>query len=255
MTIIQSVLLGLAQGLTEFLPVSSSAHLVIIQHLFGLKGDSLLVFDIVVHVGTLSAVLVYFAKDLFPISKIGVRTIGLVCLAMVPTGIIGLLLHKQVELFFSSLIPVAVALMINSAILWSTRFVSKENLKQVSGWLDALWIGIVQGIAVIPGISRSGSTISAALWRKMKAEDAAKFSFFLAIPAILAALALKLKDTISLLRGGMWPELLVGFFAAFLSGYAAIFILFRLLAWGRFHYFAIYTFCLSILTFVFSLLS
>lgn len=252
MTIWQAFVLGIIQGITEFLPVSSSAHLVITQQWFGLEGPMLLVFDVVVHAGTLTAILIYFAKDLFPYPKIGARMMTLVILASIPTAIIGFCLQEWVEYFFTTLRPVAVALLVNSAVLFSTKWIRPEAPTQACGWRNALWIGVVQGISVIPGISRSGSTLSTGLWFKLPREEAVRFSFFLAIPAIVGAMLVVLPESFSYLPQSAWRVLAVGFSSALVFGYVAIAVLFKVVLKSRLHYFAFYTLFLSGVAFVFS---
>lgn len=254
MTVLEAVILGIIQGLTEFLPVSSSAHLVIVQYFFGLEGPILLVFDVTVHAGTLLAIFAYFAKELFPVPKIGTRMIGLILLATVPTGLIGLALRETIDRFFVSLAPVALTLLVNSILLLSTRWIKEEGKKAVPKWLDSLWIGIIQGISVLPGISRVGSTVTGALWLGIKREEAVRFSFFIAIPAILGATVLIVPEALRVLTEDMWLVLLTGFATAFFSGYLAITILFRMVSKGQFHLFAWYTLGLSAISFLFSTL-
>jgi undecaprenyl-diphosphatase len=249
MTIFQAVILGAVQGVTEFLPVSSSAHLAIVQNLFGLRGPVLLAFDVIVHLGTLSALFIYFRKDLFPVPKIGWNYFGLIVLATIPTVIIGILIKEWMKVYFDVIWVVAVTLLINSFILWSTWWAPRERRKEKGNWLDALWIGIAQGISILPGISRSGATISTALWLKVKPQEAVRFSFLLAIPAILGASVLLFPEMLAVLSKEMWPAMGVGFVSAFISGYAAICILFKVTLRGQFHYFAFYTFVLAITTF------
>jgi len=252
MTVLQAVILGVVQGLTEFLPVSSSGHLVILQHFFGLGGPILLVFDVVVHVGTLLAILVFFRREFFPIPKIGARMFWLVVLATVPTGIIGLLLKDWVEAHLATLRPIAVALFINSIILWSTCWRKTEGNSKIKNPFHALWIGVIQGISVIPGISRVGSTVSGGLWLGLEREEAVRFSFFIAIPAILAATVLIVPESVRSMTPGMWPVIAAGFLAAFCSGYLAISVLFKIVSRGKFHYFAIYTLLAAVFVFLFS---
>ena len=254
MTILQAALLGIVQGVTEFLPVSSSAHLVIVQNLFHLKGPILLVFDIVVHVGTLLAIFIYFAKDLFPLPKLTPRMWGLIFIANVPTAVIGLLLKKWMEESFNLLSVTAVTLLINSVILWSTKWVPRGEQKEEPSWWDSFWIGVSQGISILPGISRSGATITTALWLKVKSEQAVKFSFFVGIIPIIGASVFILPESMAALSSDMWPALIIGFISAFISGYLSISILFRIVSRGRFHFFALYTLLVAILSFIFSLL-
>ena len=268
MNIFQALVLGIVQGLTEFLPVSSSAHLVITQNLFGFtraEQPLLLVFDVVVHLGTLLSLFFYFGAEFFKLRKqevqksknlaqlFSLHMFWLVILATIPTGVIGLLLMKWMEENFNSLMVTVLTLLINSVILWSTRWIGSGEKKESANWLDAIWIGIAQGISILPGISRSGATCTTALWLKIKAEEAARFSFLIAIPAILAAAVFVLPESAEAFSPEMWPMLITGFIAAFISGYIAILLLFRVMLRGKFHLFAIYTFALAILTFLFSL--
>ncbi len=252
MTVLQAAALGIIQGLTEFLPISSSAHLVIVQYGMGLKGPVLLVFDVVVHVGTLLAVLIYFAKDLVLILRKDFRYGALIISATMPTALIGLLLKKPVEGFFTTLMPVACTLLVNSFILFSTQFVSSRKTQPMNSFAKAFWVGVVQGISVLPGISRSGATISAALWLGVKADEAARFSFLIAIPAIFGATVLVLPEGLQMFDRNQWPALLAGFGTAFVSGFLAIAILMKLMMKGRFHYFAFYTLLLSLISFLFA---
>ncbi|OGW85432.1 MAG: hypothetical protein A3C35_01025 [Omnitrophica bacterium RIFCSPHIGHO2_02_FULL_46_11] len=255
MTIFQAIILGTVQGLTEFLPVSSSAHLAIIQNLFGLRGPVLLVFDVVVHLGTLSSLLIYFAKDFFPFPKIGGKMFWLIVIATLPTAAIGFGIKDWMDRNFDVLWIVAVTLLLNSFILWSTTKAPRTNQKETCSTWDAFWIGIAQGISILPGISRSGATVSAALWLKVKGAEAVRFSFYIAIPAILGAAVLVLPESISSFQGHMWPLMVAGFISALVSGYIAIHILFRIMLKGQFHHFAWYTFALAIITFLFSFCS
>jgi undecaprenyl-diphosphatase len=251
MTIIQAVVLGVVQGLTEFLPVSSSAHLAIIQNLFGLHGQVLMVFDVVVHLGTLSALLIYFRKDLFPFPKITPRYVGLIILATIPTALIGFGIKDWMEQYFDVMWVVALTLLINSFILLSTWWAPRYDKKEESTWKDAVWIGIAQGISILPGISRSGATVTMALWLKIKTEEAVRFSFLIAIPAILGAAVLVLPDALPAVSPEMGPVMAAGFISAFLSGYFAIYVLFQVTLRGRFHYFAFYTFLLAAVSFIY----
>ncbi len=296
MTILQAIVLGIIQGLTEFLPVSSSSHLIITQHLFRLQGPILLLFDVTVHVGTLLAIFIYFGREYFEKTKqtvpgtadaslrgsgsnkaeaisgiassalrpprndgrnvpgtvnISLRLIWLIVVATIPTGLIGLLMYRWMQHTFTGLTLTAVTLLINSGILWSTKMVPKISPHPLNG-IRAFWIGIAQGISILPGISRSGATITTALWLKIDAEEAARFSFFIAIPAILAAMILVIPDVIEHFSHGEWPVLAAGFLSAFVSGYLAIGILFKVLLRGKFHHFAWYTLALAAVSFAYS---
>lgn len=254
MTELQAAALGLVQGLTEFLPVSSSGHLVLGQHLLAIKEPTLL-FDIAVHVGTLLAVLVVFRDDLLGMirglwerseqGQRGRRLIMLVVVGSIPTALIGLLLKDYFEAMFSSLLAVGVSLMVTGGLLYLTRLAPKESrdLKR-TGPGRALIIGAIQGMAITPGISRSGSTISIALLLGVDRKLAAHYSFLLSIPAILGALALQVKD-LEPTTVLPWTTMLVGGTVAALSGYGALRLLLKLVQGGRLHWFAPYCWALG----------
>ena len=264
MTILQALVLGVVQGLTEFLPVSSTAHLVITQNLFGLhESPVLLVFDIVVHLGTLLSLFAYFGMEYVRWRKgtaeeigrvhayFSPRMIWFVVVATIPTGVIGLLLKKWMEASFNSLWLTVVTLVINSFILLSTYWAKILEKKEFKKWLDAFWIGAAQGVSILPGISRSGATVTTALWLRIKPEEAAHFSFLIAIPAVLGAAVFVLPGALPYVSADLWELMLAGFLAAFVAGYFAIAIVFRVVLKGKFHYFAYYTFLLAIVTSIF----
>ncbi|MBI4372177.1 MAG: undecaprenyl-diphosphate phosphatase [Candidatus Omnitrophica bacterium] len=278
MTVLQALVLGTVQGLTEFLPVSSTAHLVIIQNWFGLHNTyTLLVFDIVVHLGTLLSLFIYFGKEYVqqksvvpgtlrdrffakstePVPAVPGTTIAnliwLIVIATIPTGILGLLFKKWMEESFNSLRLTVITLVINSFILLSTYWTTMLHKKELKKWLDAFWIGVAQGISILPGISRSGATVAAALWLKIKPEEAARFSFLIAIPAILGATLIVLPQAIPHISSDEWPVMIAGFLSALISGYVAILIVFKVILRGKFHYFAFYTFILAAVTFIFTM--
>jgi undecaprenyl-diphosphatase len=252
MTLWQALALGVVQGVTEFLPVSSSAHLVILQHFFHLEGPILLVFDVVVHVGTLFSVIIFFLKSILKMIQSERRLLWLIALATLPTAGLGLFVREWSGLLFTTLQPVAIALLLNSFILWSTRQISEMETKTECSSFDALMIGVIQGISVIPGISRAGSTISGGLWLRLKREDAFRFSFLISIPAILGAMVVVLPESLTLLHADSGAVLLVGFGSAFVSGYFSISILYKIVRSGKLHLFAIYTLLLSFVAFYYS---
>lgn len=261
MDIYQAIMLGIVQGLTEFLPVSSSGHLVIGQSLFGLT-EPALSFDISVHIGTLLAVIVLFRKDIMAIIASGVfflkslirknaatgrlkdnrelNMLWLIIIGSVPTAIIGILLNKIADRLFSSTLLVGIMLIITGIILWLTRKTSEKSKtgnKLTIG--KALLIGLVQGMAVIPGISRSGSTIAAGLFAGLNRELSARFSFLLSIPAIAGAAVLNFADlqTASTISGAVT---LIGAITSFVVGYLALTILLYFVKNGRLYVFAPY---------------
>jgi undecaprenyl-diphosphatase len=203
MNILNAIILGIVQGLTEFLPVSSSGHLVLLQKIFGISEPTLF-FDVMVHVGTLLAVFVVMWRDIWAILKRLIQPLtGYLILATIPTVIAALAFRKPIEHAFESGQFLGLSFLVTTALLVSAELLSRrasaDKLKQATemNWLDALVVGIMQAIAIIPGMSRSGATISGALSRKIDRDFAARFSFLLSIPAILGAVVLHVKDLVS----------------------------------------------------------
>lgn len=256
-----AVTLGVIQGLTEFLPVSSSGHLVLFQDILGFREPQIF-FDISVHVGTLLAICAYFFKDLKAVITAlfavfvnpagpkdllkrlnlnpDARLAGMILVGTVPTGIIGLLIRPVAEKVFSSIGFVGIMLLVTGAALWLTRGFKREgrSLSQITVW-DALCIGIVQGVAVMPGISRSGATIAAGLFRGVGRDASVRYSFLLSIPAVAGAMLLELGDvsTSCLPPAG---AVMTGGFAAAVVGYFSLKVLIRVVGKGAFHVFAPY---------------
>jgi undecaprenyl-diphosphatase len=261
MTVPQSILLGILQGATEFLPVSSSGHLFLAQKLLGLREPEL-AFDTLLHLGTLLAVLFFLRREigemisslfdrrsLFQKREWGKREIGLILLACVPTAIIGISFHKTVETGITLGGVGARYLVLSAGLLLSNvRLREKWDPERIFWW-EALAIGTVQGLAVFPGLSRSGSTIILALLLGIASRRAVKFSFLLSTPAILGAALVNLRKGagVSVLPGTLASE--AGFLLALLVGYAALFLVERLVVRGRFNRFAPYTLLLAALCF------
>ena len=251
MTNFETILLGIIQGLTEFLPVSSSGHLVIFEHLLGLKEPEILL-DASLHLGTLLAVCLFFGSDLkkmieslwrLVVPEDGKRVVDshanlafMVVIGSIPTAVIGLVFKNPLESLFGSLGTVAITLMITGVIVSLTRFIPREYGKRtrIPLWM-ALAIGTAQGFAIVPGISRSGSTIVCALLLGLNREDAGRFSFLLSIPAIIGAVLLHL-DSDAIARVGIMP-LLVGFTASGLVGFFALKLLMGMVRKGHFYYY------------------
>ncbi len=252
MTVLQALVLGIVQGLTEFLPVSSSAHLILVQNWFHLNGPILLVFDVVVHLGTLLAIFIYFGNVLFPFPKLSKNILIGIIVATIPTVIIGLLLENWMEEKFNTLWITAVTLLINSLILWSVKYIPKKVEKPEPNLWDSFWIGIAQGISILPGVSRSGATVTTALWFKVRSEEALRFSFFIGIPPILGAALLVFRKSVHVFTPSMWPVIITGFISSFVFGYISIAVLFKVVARGKFHDFALYTFVLALVCFYFA---
>jgi undecaprenyl-diphosphatase len=270
MNILQALCLGVLQGLTEFLPVSSSGHLVLAQNLFGLR-DPQLFCDVAVHAGTLMAVLLVFRADLLRIFKdcfaflthssqtpghissnanqTSIQMALVIIVGSIPAALVGLLLRGFIERLFMSPLAVGAGLWTTGLLLAWSRW-SPEHRRDLSAptMVDAIWIGLVQALAITPGVSRSGATICTGLLRGLEPELAFRFSFLLSIPAILGALALEVFKA-----GGDhpgWYVVSVGFLAAFLVGWLALRLLLVLVGRGKLYYFAPYCFVVGTIAFV-----
>jgi len=252
--------LGVVQGLTEFLPVSSSGHLVLFQQVLGegvMGIEDHVAFDLVLHVGTLLPVLIMYRADIRgvfadlkgegpPLERDGLRLAAWVILGTIPTGIIGVLFKDIFEQLFTTTLSVGVAFAVTAVLLWRTRSIPGGGRSlQAMTWKDALLIGLAQGFAITPGISRSGTTIAVALMLGLRRDLAARYSFLLSVPAILGAFVLKAKDFDFDTAHTVWP-LAVGFVAAAVSGWGALVLLLRLVRSGDFSRFAYYLAPLSV---------
>ena len=238
MGIFEAIILGIVQGATEYLPVSSSGHLVLVPFVFGFQKGTFS-FDILVQLGTLLAVLVYYAKDLWAITrhvfvdlKAGkpFRTVEsklgwYVVVASIPAGIIGILFKDDFEKAFSSPQFTMGMLVVTATLLLLGEWLGKRNRQQVHMRLvDAVFIGLAQALALFPGVSRSGSTISAAMLLGLDRETAARFSFVMSIPVMLGAGLLAFKDLLEhpAELQAQWLPILVGFIVSALTGFVAI---------------------------------
>ena len=258
--LIKTIILGIIQGLTEWLPISSTGHLKLAEHFLDLKTPIL--FDVILHIGTLIVVLFFFRKDIKNILSALVRfnfktedgkLIPLIIIGTIPTALIGMVLGDLIENAFQNILPIAIAFLICGTMLYSSK-AGKEKADSID-YLTALMIGTAQGIAIIPGISRSGTTIAVAILLGVKREKAFKFSFLLSIPAILGALGITVyKQFDELATAGLgWIEILAGIALAMLVGYLALKLLWKVLAKKKFHLFAFYCWLLGVALIVFSL--
>ena len=262
MTTFQAVILGLIQGLTEFLPISSSAHLSLAPVLFGWK-DPGLAFDVALHFGTLIAVLWYFRKqwaDLIVatgqivatrrIDTIEKKRTMFLILATIPGAIGGLLLEEKAETVFRAPALTACALILMGIILWAVdRVSSQQRPLATMRWGDALLIGIAQVVALVPGVSRSGSTITAARGLHFDRQSAAVFSFLMSMPIIVAAIVLK--GTEVLHSGGITTQVIAGVLAAGVSSWVAIAVLLRYVSRHSYGIFALYRVILGVAVLLF----
>ena len=244
MSQLEALWLGIVQGLTEFFPVSSSGHLVMFQTLLDARLDEGLLFDVSVHVATVFAILLFYYRKVFEL-VVGVlrlrpdalRYTGKLVVATLPAVIIGFTLKDLIEAQFSSPMVVALLLLVTGGVVWTTRFTRPGAGLEEPSWLGALLIGCAQACAILPGISRSGSTVAAALALGVAPVAAAEFSFLLGIIAISGAAVLVLPDL-----GDAAPEALsavgLGMVAALVSGALAIWLFVKMLRGNSFHWFA-----------------
>lgn len=249
MSLWEAAILGLVQGLTEFLPISSSGHLVLFQKLFGIAEDAL-IFDVSLHLGTLVAVLVVFWSDIWNMVRRPFSRLTLLVVAgTIPTALIGLSLSDFFEELFKSGKTLGLEFLVTGAVLWWAESVRSQNKNlQQTGYLDALFIGTMQGLAIMPAISRSGLTIAGALFRGLNRELAARYSFLLSVPAILGAAVFTAKPLLSnpQLAAGVEPvPMLVGTLVAAVSGFAAVKFMLRLLTQGSIRVFSYYVWALG----------
>jgi undecaprenyl-diphosphatase len=240
----QAVFLGLIQGLTEFIPVSSSGHLVIAQHFFEIQEEQIL-FNVILHIGTLIPIFIIFwqdIKDMLLLKKEKRKETFYILLAIIPTGIIGVLFEDFFERLFSNAYLTALMLIVTGLILYVTEKIDggEKEVEELKFW-QPLLVGLAQGGAIIPGISRSGTTIAASLFQGLNREAAARFSFLMSIPVIGGAGFLQFLNVVE--SGSFKLELkivLLGFFSAVISGYLAIKILLKVLAEKKLDYFSYY---------------
>ena len=270
MNIFQGIIIGIVQGLTEFLPVSSSAHLIFIQNILGV--ESSLAFDTFLHLGSLLAVLIYFRADIYKMIEAWLLSVGdilqrrfwegfysnpykrlswYVILATIPVGIVGVLFESHVDaLFAGELYVPGFFLFVTGTILYlSQRMASGQIDMSHMGWFQSLFMGLAQACAIMPGLSRSGTTIASGLVIGLDKEFAAKFSFILSIPAIFGAFLVQFKD-IGVSMGSDGAAVILGFLAAFISGYFAIKWLIDLIQNKSLDFFAFYCWIVGIVVFM-----
>lgn len=273
MSWLQSLLLGILQGLTEFLPVSSSGHLTIMSHLFGLSGEENLTMTVVLHIATVLSTLlilwkevVWIFKDIFTKQSWssykglneGTRYAINILISMIPVAIVGFCFKDKVEAIFGSgLLIVGIMLLVTAALLTFSYFAKPRQRENISGW-HAFIIGIGQAIAVLPGLSRSGTTIATGMLLGDKKEKLAQFSFLMVIPPVLGEALLDVKDIAEVgfstaMNGISVGALLVGFLAAFITGCLACKWMINIVKKGKLVWFAIYCAIVGILAICFGL--
>jgi undecaprenyl-diphosphatase len=260
MTLWQAILLGLVQGLTEFLPVSSDGHLAVIGHVAGVHTPGVFV-EVALHVATLGSILVVYGRrfwqlaiDVLRRQPDALRYAGLLIIGMFPAGLVGIFLQHFIERAFDTLWAAGVGFLVTGALLWSTRSraPATDGLARPTP-AGALIIGLAQAFAPLPGVSRSGTTIASGLWVGLGPVAAADFSFLMAIPLIAGAGLVEARHaSVDIAQVGAVP-LLVGCIVAFLSGVFAIRFLVAMLRRGRFYTFAPYCFAIGLFTLAYAL--
>ena len=260
MTILQAIFLGVIQGLTEFIPVSSTAHLLIFEHYLGLNlsGQTALVFNVLIQLGTLLALIVYYREDLWAIvsamfnalrarhpfgNKLALLGLYLI-LATIPALVVWVIFKPFVEILFSSpALEASIRLLVSSLLLFLAEKLGRKSrsLDQMQ-WKDSIWVGLAQAIAVFPGASRSASTISGSMLRQFDRSSAARFAFLLSVPVMLAAGLFESLDllTSQQMSGALLPAVIAGFISATIVGYLAIRWLLHYLATHSLFVFCIY---------------
>lgn len=272
MSVWQAFVLGILQGLTEFLPVSSSGHLVLFQKIFNIS-EGVFEFDILVHFATAIAVIWVFRKDIYLILSDlisalknlrsgkthkslneGTKLALLVIVGSIPTFLIAIVFKGYFKEVFESGRLLGIGFIITGLLLWYSQNSAKNNKDIMSTkFSDCTYIGIMQGIAILPGISRSGSTITGAMFRGLERDFAAKYSFLLSLPVILGAGAIEMLDFT--VRGVDTPSiaivpLVVGFVAALVSGYLAVKFMLKIISKGQFRYFSYYVLLLGVMVLI-----
>jgi undecaprenyl-diphosphatase len=272
MTILQSIILGIIQGLTEFLPVSSSAHLVIFPYIFNWEypAQDAFIFDVLVQMGTLIAVIVYFWKDLYKIIFSVLQSIShrnllfdqdsilgwMIFLSTIPAVIFGLILADVVERAFDSPRMTATFLLVTATFLILAERIGKRSRNMNSiNWVDSLIIGLFQALALFPGISRSGSTITGGMLRNLDRQSSARFSFLMSVPVMIAAGTLAVVDLFQMSNSfEQIPILVVGLITSAIVGYLAIRWLLSYLTSHTLYVFAGYCIVLSAVVWIISLI-
>ena len=257
MEALKAIILGIIQGLTEFLPISSSGHLVLMERFLHFETPNLS-FEIILHLGSLFAVFIYFRKDISSllsslitkentkIRNVNRKIILYLFISTCVTAFLGIVLEDIIEKAFQSVLLVGVMLSVTGLILFFSDQIKKSTYAtHQMGVSKAILIGLGQSLAIFPGISRSGTTIATSVYCKIKREEAARFSFLLSIPAILGATILKIKDFASI-DSTMMINYGLGAIAAFVSGYAVISLLIRLVKKQKLKYFSFYCWLLSL---------
>ncbi len=275
LSMFQAIILGLVQGLGEFLPISSSGHLALLQYFFGIEGESVLLFSVLLHLGTLISIFIVYWKDIkdlcieffafikdiftgkgFRINANPTRKLGiLIIIATIPTGIIGLVFNDLFAGFYGSPIAVGIGLLITGTILFvAERMGGGKREAEQMPFKSAVFVGLMQGFAIAPGISRSGSTLFGGLTTKLKREFAVKFAFLISIPSILGSVILETPKAVSAgIDTSLIFPIIVGMLVAALSGLVAIKAMIKLVSNKRLSLFSLYTWILGFAVIIYML--
>jgi undecaprenyl-diphosphatase len=261
MTLFEAIILGIIQGITEFFPISSSGHLVLGQTFMNITTDNFFQFSVFVHIATLLAVLIYFRQIIIDTIKGVLRKdrqslilTGCLIIATIPAVIVALTLSDAIDSFFSTPTPVFIAMICTGLVFIVGELIAKKiPKKEHPNYITALFIGIIQSIAIIPGVSRSGSTLIAGMLTGLTREKAAEFSFLMAIPAIAGAGLFATLDGLEENVKIEWGPYIAGFIASFLAGYAAIYLLMKLYKKYSLVWFAVYLLVIPIIGLIWQL--
>ncbi len=275
MSYIEAIILGLVQGLGEFLPISSSGHLALLQNLFGIEGEQILFFAVMLHLGTLVSVFIVYWKDICelvvelfvtvkdlctgkglklqerPVRKLGVMII----VATIPTAVIGLVFNDLFESFYGSFVAIGIGFFFTGIIMFLAERMgsSKKEIGEM-GFGTAIAVGVMQGIAICPGVSRSGSTLVGGLATGLKREFAVRFAFLISIPSILGSVVLEVPDALEQgIDMALIGPIAAGMVVAAISGYAAIKGMIKLVSKGKLSYFSYYVWALGAFTVIYGL--
>lgn len=275
MTLFEAIILGLVQGLAEFLPISSSGHLALLQYFFGIEGESVLAFAVLMHVGTLISVFIVYWKDIAELFQELIRVIVDICtgkglgtmknptrrmgymiiVATIPTAVIGILFNDLFAGFYNSLIAIGIGLLITGTILWiAERLNSSKTGIMDMKFRHAVFVGICQGIAITPGISRSGSTLFGGLISGINREVAVKFAFLISIPSILGSVILEAPGAFEQgLDMSLVVPILAGVIVSAVSGLIAIKAMIAFVTKQKLSYFSFYTWVLGAAVILYSI--
>lgn len=277
MTLFESIILGLVQGLAEFLPISSSGHLAALQYIFGIDGSNVLTFTVMLHFGTLVAIFVVYWKDIVDLVKELFATIKDICTgqgvqvnkndtrklgfmiitASVPTAIIGLLLNDFFESLYARMTVIGVCLIITGCgLFFAERYGGGKRTIKDMNFRNAFFIGLCQSVAIMPGISRSGATMIGGLACKFDRAFAVRYAFLISIPSVLGAFLLEVPDAVRSVSDGTGMSLgvmLAGVAVAAVSGYAAIKVMIKAVTNKKLMYFSVYTWIAGVALIIYSI--